>query len=84
MIIYLASPKTQLQAESVSNMPVLLSFSHCLKFIIKDHQQTFRRILIDSGAFSEMSKGTRVDGKAYHDWWQQWVGHADAKPDWMI
>ena len=51
MIVYLASPNTQQQAEHVADMPVLLSFAVYRPWMSR-YQQTFRRILIDSGAFS--------------------------------
>lgn len=77
MIVYLASPNTQQQAEHVAEMPVLLSFA-CYDPWLDRYQASFRRILIDSGAFSELNSGKAVDGEAYRDWWQRWVGHADA------
>jgi hypothetical protein len=77
MNVYLASPNTQQQAEHVADMPVLLSFAIYAKWL-DQYQATFSRILIDSGAFSEMNTGKVVDGLAYKDWWQRWVGHADA------
>lgn len=81
MIVYLASPETQQQAEHVANMPVLLSFALVGKkvgWLNKGYQQSFSRILIDSGAYSELNSGVKVDGEAYKDWWKQWEGHADA------
>ena len=78
MITYLASPNNQLQAKWASGMPVLLSFACYSKWIGRGYQQTFSRILIDSGAFSEFSSGKKIDLGAYDDWAQQWVGHADA------
>lgn len=77
MIVYLASPNTQQQAEHVSGMPVLLSFA-CYSNWLDRYQQTFRRILIDSGAFSEINSGVKIDGAAYRDWSQRWREHADA------
>lgn len=77
MIVYLASPGTQQQAEHVADMPVLLSFAIYGKWLDR-YQQSFARILIDSGAYSELNSGKKVDGAAYHDWHQRWQGHADA------
>lgn len=77
VIVYLASPNTQQQAEHVSGMPVLLSFAIYADWLNR-YQQTFRRILIDSGAFSEFSSGKKVDGNAYKDWQELWKPHADA------
>lgn len=75
--VYLAGPNTQQQAEHVCGMPVLLSFAYYAKWLDR-YQATFRRILIDSGAFSELNSGVKIDGVAYKDWHQRWIGHADA------
>lgn len=77
MIVYLASPNTQQQAEHVEGMPVLLSFACYAKWLDR-YQASFRRILIDSGAFSELNSGVKVDGMAYREWTSRWEGHADA------
>lgn len=77
MICYLASPGNQLQASHLAGMPALLSFYKYGKWLDK-FQQSFSRILIDSGAYSEMSSGAKVDGHAYKDWKDRWDGHADA------
>ena len=77
MDVYLASPNTQQQAEHACNMPVLLSFAIFAPWLDK-YQQTFKRLLIDSGAYSEMNSGKKIDGVKYLDWCQRWSGHADA------
>lgn len=58
-------------------MPVLLSYAIYAPWLDR-YQQTFSRILIDSGAYSEFNSGVKVDGHAYRDWYQRWVPHADA------
>lgn len=80
MTVYLASPNTQQQAEHASGMPVLLSYAVLgdATWIDKGYQQSFSRLLIDSGAFSEFSTGKKVDLSAYADWAQAWLPHADA------
>lgn len=78
MIVYLASPCTQQQAEHVADMPVLLSYACYSDWLSKGYSQSFKRILIDSGAYSEFSSGKKIDLDAYADWSRQWVGHADA------
>lgn len=78
MIVYLASPNTQQQAEHVAGMPVLLSYACYSDWLDKGYQQSFSRLLIDSGAYSEFTSGTKIDLSAYADWSQRWVGHADA------
>lgn len=80
VIVYLASPATQQQAEHAAGMPVLLSFALAKGYgwLNKGYQQAFSRILIDSGAFSELNSGIKVDGYAYSEWAALWNGHADA------
>src|SRR5882724_10499639 len=77
MITYLASPNSQQQAEHCSGMPVLLSYA-CFGKWMHQYQMSFSRILIDSGAFSVLNSGKRVDIYQYKDWSRQWMGHADA------
>lgn len=79
MIFYLSSPSSQIQADYCKNMPVLVSFALYPK-ILDDYISSFKRVLIDSGAFSEMNSGKKVDGIAYRDWQQRWatVPHIDA------
>lgn len=77
MKVYLASPNTQQQAEHVAGMPVLLSFA-CWSIWLDRYQQSFSRILIDSGAYTEFTTGKKIDVSAYSDWASRWVGHADA------
>lgn len=77
VIVYLASPNTQQQAEHVEGMPVLLSYAIYTPWMDR-YQATFRRLLIDSGAYSEFTTGKRIDVRAYGDWAARWDGHADA------
>ena len=77
MIVYLASPRTQQQAEHACDMPVLFSFAIYPKWVDR-YAPTFSRILIDSGAYSELNSGVKVDLAAYADWAPRWDGHADA------
>jgi len=78
VLVYLASPNTQQQAEHVAGMPVLLSYACYSDWLGKGYQQSFDRILIDSGAFSEFSSGKKIDLTAYAEWAERWDGHADA------
>ena len=77
MTVYLASPNTQQQAEHATGMPVLFSFA-CYSPWLDRYQQSFRRLLIDSGAYSAFTTGKRVDIEAYSDWAKRWDGNADA------
>ncbi len=76
-MIYLASPGNQQQAEHATGMPVLFSFAQYDPFLDR-YQHTFRRLLIDSGAYSAFTTGKPVDIVAYGEWAARWVGHADA------
>jgi hypothetical protein len=77
MQVYLAGPSNQLQAQALDGMPVLLSFAYYAQ-VIDQYQSTFKRILIDSGAYTELNSGKVIDIGAYRDWSQRWLGHADA------
>lgn len=88
MDVYLASPNTQQQAEHCSGMPVLLSYASFNNWLWQ-YQPTFKQVLIDSGAFTEMSTGKKVVVSAFGDWAQVWRGHAvaiagvdDIRGDW--
>jgi hypothetical protein len=76
--VYLASPNTQQQAEHVAGMPVLLSYACFADWLHGGYQQSFKRILIDSGAYSELNSGKKIDIAKYRDWSERWQGHADA------
>lgn len=76
-MVYLASPNTQQQAEHASDMPVLLSFALYQRWMDRYHP-TFRRVLIDSGAYSELTGAATVDLSAYADFVEPWRDHADA------
>ena len=77
MNVYLASPNTQQQAEHAADMAVLFSFA-CYSPWLDKYQHSFRRLLIDSGAYSAFTTGKPVDIVAYGEWAARWVGHADA------
>ena len=77
--VYLASPGTQQQAQSVADMPVLLSYGvYRGKQWIEDYVPSFSRVLIDSGAFSEMSSGKAIVPEQYMEWCEKWKGKVDA------
>lgn len=77
MDVYLASPNTQQQAEHCSNMNVLLSFASFSNWLWQ-YQASFRKVLIDSGAYSELNSGKKIDLQAYKDWCGKWIGYAEA------
>lgn len=81
MRFYLSSPDNRVQWEAVRGCPVLLSFALAggKKWQSVDrYQAVASRVLIDSGAYSEMRSGRAVDLAAYADWAERWRGRADA------
>jgi len=77
MRIYLASPRSQLQAHAVNDMPVLVSFGAWSNWM-RDYVHTYSHLLIDSGAYSVLNSGAKLDVMAYRDWHDQWSDKADA------
>ena len=67
MDVYLASPNNQAQAAVLVGMPVLLSFGSWSRFL-DSYAQSFGSILLDSGAYSEFTRGKRVELSEYLDW----------------
>jgi hypothetical protein len=78
MRLYLASPNNQLQAHLVNDMPVLLSYGLQYKNSwIDRYVSSFSNLLIDSGAYSELNSGKKIDGFAYRDWYQKYIDIAE-------
>lgn len=79
MRFYLGSPGNQMHADHCRDMPVLVSFALYSSWM-DGYVQSFARVLVDSGAFSEFNSGVVIDGVEYRDWHQRWreVGHCDA------
>lgn len=95
MTVYLSSPGSQMHASYLVDMPVLLSFAAytdgktAKRTWIEDYAPSFGPILIDSGAFSELNTGKKVDLAAYSDWVARWAtipeavaGLDDISGDW--
>ncbi len=76
---YLSSPGSQMHASAANGMPVLLSFTTHSRWV-DDYVPSFSRLLIDSGAFSELRSGVKVDGSEYREWQARWreCEHLDA------
>lgn len=77
MNVYLASPNNQLQASWLADMPVLLSYASWDSWIQR-YTMSFSRILIDSGAFSELNSGKKIDIERYRRFCLQYQFLADA------
>ena len=76
-----------MQADAVRGMPVLVSFALRSPFL-DDYMPSFSRVILDSGAYSEMTTGVSVDLEAYVEWAQSlpwvdaWAGLDDIGGDW--
>jgi hypothetical protein len=87
MRVYLASPSNQMQTAMLNGMPVLMSYASYYPWL-DQWLPSFDSLLIDSGAFSEMNTGKKIDLNAYADWassieWADaWAGLDDINGDW--
>jgi hypothetical protein len=79
MRFYLSSPGNQMHADHLADMPVLVSYALYARWM-DDYIPSFARVLIDSGAYSELTGKATVDGSAYKEWQQRWAAtaHIDA------
>jgi hypothetical protein len=66
-----------MQAHAAREMPILLSYGTWSDWL-DEYQQSFDRILVDSGAFSVLNSGAEIDVLEYRDWSERWRGRADA------
>ena len=89
MRVYLSSPQSQVQAAAVAGMPVLISYAlDASSRWLADYVPSFGRLLIDSGAYSELTGRAKVDLGAYvefaarHPWADAWAGLDDISGDW--
>lgn len=89
MTVYIGTPCNQLQAALVADMPVLVSFAAYGNFLdTGGYIRSFSPLLLDSGAYSELNSGVKVDIAAYVDWVQRfphavaWAGLDDISGDW--
>lgn len=75
--VYLSHPGNQLQAHMVSGLPVLVSFANVSKWL-EEYICSFGKLLIDSGAFSVLSSGRKVDLVEYKEWSSRCRDRAEA------
>lgn len=87
--VYIGTPCNQLQASLVADMPVLVSYAAACAFLSTGgYANSFRPLLLDSGAFSELNSGKKVDVLEYADWAASfpnavaWAGLDDISGDW--
>lgn len=71
---YLSSPRNAVQAHLAGDMPVLISFG-CFSPWQERYMPSFRRVLIDSGAFSELNSGKAIDPDAYAEFSRRMLEH---------
>lgn len=88
--VYLSSPKSKAQAAGLRGQDVLLSYAEYGPHI-DEHVGSFRRVLIDSGAYAAFSRGKKVELSAYLDWALSWQSRAvaiagldDIAGDWRL
>lgn len=77
MTVYLASPGSQMHADHLKEMPVLVSYGAWAPWM-ESYQHSFDRVLVDSGAFSVLNSGKRIDVGEYAEWAENWRERADA------
>lgn len=88
MIHFLGTPRNQLQAYFATGMPVLVSFAARSSWLDRSWMHAFEPLLLDSGAFSELNSGIKVDLHEYVEWAQSWphaiawAGLDDIAGDW--
>lgn len=87
MTFYLSSPGSQMHAHLAAGMPVLESFATWAEWKA-DYAPSYRRLLIDSGAYSKLTGNAKIDLAAYVDfsarfpWADAWAGLDDISGDW--
>jgi len=74
---YLGQPGNQMQAVYLEDMPVCVSFANYSKWM-DDYAPSWSRVLVDSGAYSELNTGKVIDLAEYREWAQQWGERPDA------
>ena len=77
MMTFLANPQTQQQGDAVRDMPVLVSFASWSPWMERYHQ-SWGPMLVDSGAYSEMTGAAQVDLGAYREFVERWGQRAIA------
>ena len=68
MIFYLGSPGSPLQANACRDRPVLISYGAWAKANVAAWVPSFSRLLVDSGAYSELNSGVKIDIDRYIEW----------------
>jgi hypothetical protein len=87
MRVYLASPQGQLQAHAVNGKAVLVSYANYNKWMDR-YLPSYDHILVDPGAFSELTGKKAIDPVAYAEWAaalpgiDAWAGVDDIRGDW--
>mgnify|MGYP003146451619 CR=1 FL=1 len=77
MDVYLASPRSQLQADKVKGMPVLMSYG-CYSNWMDRYVPSYGKLLIDSGAYSVLNSGTKIDLGEFREWSERFMPIAEA------
>ena len=83
----MASPQSQLQAHAVNGQAVLVSYANYEPWMDR-YLPSYGSVLVDSGAFSELTGNARVDVTEYCAWAgalpgvDAWAGLDDITGDW--
>ena len=79
MRVYLSSPNNQLQANAARGESVLISYAVWKKNKpLLQWAPSYRRIMVDSGAFSELNSGMKISLGEYIDWRECCLPYADS------
>ena len=88
-VAYIGTPGNSLQAHIVAGLPVLVSFGAYIEVLGSGgYMRAFGSLLLDSGAYSELNSGCKIDLAEYVDWVQRWpwavawAGLDDISGDW--
>lgn len=79
MRVYLSSPGNQLHADAARDENVLISFAAWKKNMpLLQWAPSYKRVMIDSGAYSVLKSGVAIDPHEYIDWREICVPYADS------
>jgi len=88
-MVYVSTPGSQVQAALLCDLPMLVSFALYAPWLQRGgYMGSSSHLLLDSGAFSELTTGIKVDVHAYVDWVAEfpyaeaWAGLDDISGDW--
>lgn len=87
--MYFSSPGSQVHADAASGRRVLLSFATHRSWI-DQYVPSFKSIMLDSGSFSTLNSGTKIDAHEFVNWTARypfcdaWAGMDDIGGNWKL